>query len=236
MAIAPFLAMTASEMRVHSVFPPKIAWMACHFSPYGTGLSNLPKELPPGSLLMVDDITPPREHDPVFIADQLTACVEELQCCGVLLDFQRRGCGKTESVARHLLSALPCPVIISDCYADQLNCPVFLPPVPPSVPLETHIAPWSDRMIWLELGLDGEMLTLTEEGCTATPLPCPDLEAEGFCSEALHCHYSIETNKEAARFTLWRTKEDLSKLLEKAAALGITTAVGLFQELQQQTG
>ena len=59
MAIAPFLAMTAAEMQNSSQLPPKIAWMACHFSPYGLGLSNLPKELPSDSLLMVDDITPP---------------------------------------------------------------------------------------------------------------------------------------------------------------------------------
>ena len=64
MAIAPFLAMTGAEMRNNSVLPDKIAWMACHFSPYGTGLSNLPKNLPAGSLLMVDDITPPHGHDP----------------------------------------------------------------------------------------------------------------------------------------------------------------------------
>ena len=58
MAIAPFLAMTAAETRNHSVLPPKIAWMACHFSPYGLGLSNLPQRLPPHALLLLDDITP----------------------------------------------------------------------------------------------------------------------------------------------------------------------------------
>jgi DNA-binding NarL/FixJ family response regulator len=69
----PFLAMTAAEIRNISVFPGKIAWMACHFSPFGLGLSNLPRALPVGSLLMVDDVTPPRRHDPVFIAEQISA-------------------------------------------------------------------------------------------------------------------------------------------------------------------
>ena len=47
MAITPFLAMTAAEFRKKEDLPDKIAWMACHFSPYGLGLSNLPQRLPP---------------------------------------------------------------------------------------------------------------------------------------------------------------------------------------------
>ena len=233
MAIAPFLAMTAAEMRNCSVFPEKIAWMACHFSPYGTGLSNLPKNLPAGSLLMVDDITPPHGHDPVLIAEQLSMCVESLQCCGVLLDFQRPGCDETKVIAKQLTKVLPCPVAVSDSYADDLACTVFLPTVPPSVPLEEHLFPWKGRKIWLETGLDGEVLTLTEQGCNLIPLPYPNYEADGFSDTGLHCHYTIETNEKAARFTLWRTKEDLEALLEEAEKSGIVGCVGLYQELQR---
>ena len=233
MAIAPFLAMTGAEMRNNSVLPEKIAWMACHFSPYGTGLSNLPKHLPAGSLLMVDDITPPRGHDPVLIAEQLSMCVESLQCCGVLLDFQRAGCDETKVIAKQLTKVLPCPVAVSASYADNLSCPVFLPPVPPSVPLEEHLFPWKGREIWLETGLDGEVLTLTEQGCNVIPLPYPNYEADGFSDAQLHCHYTIETNEKNARFTLWRTKEDLEALLEEAEKSGIVGCVGLYQELQR---
>ena len=52
MAIRPFLAMTAAEIQGTETLPPKTAWMACHFSPYSTGLSNLPKALPPGLSLI----------------------------------------------------------------------------------------------------------------------------------------------------------------------------------------
>ena len=235
MAIAPFLAMTAAEMRNISVYPPKIAWMACHFSPYGTGLSNLPRELPPGSLLILDDVTPPHGHDPVLIAEQLTQCTELLQCRGILLDFQRRNCPETAALAKHLTQALPCPTAVSDSYASDLSCPVFLSPLPPSVPLEAYLAPWKGRDIWLELGLEGEILTLTEQGCTATSLPYPDPDADGFSDENLHCHYTTETNEKAARFTLWRTSEDIKQLLEEAETLGVTAAVGLFQELSLTT-
>ena len=230
MAIAPFLAMTAAEMRNNSALPPKIAWMACHFSPYGLGLSNFPQWLPPEALLMVDDITPAHGHDPVLIAEQLSECVNTLHCCGILLDFQRSGCTEVQAIAKHITQALPCPVVVSEPYADGLDCSVFLSPVPPSAPLEEHLLPWKDREIWLELGLDGEILTLTEEGCEAISLPCPDWETEGFSDEKLHCHYTIETTEKSAGFTLWRTTNDLEKLLAEAESLGVSGAVGLYQE------
>jgi len=233
MAIAPFLAMTAAEMHCASAFPEKAAWMACHFSPYGLGLSNLPKELPAGALLMVDDITPPHGHDPVLIAEQLSTCIEDFLCCGVLLDFQRDGCEKTQAIAKFLTAALPCPVIVSESYAEHLTCPVFLPPLPPSVPLSEHLSPWKDREIWIEIGLDGETLLLTEKGCSAAPLPHADSCMDGFHDEMLHCHYTIETNEKSAGVTLWRTEQDLRSVLEEAEALGVVGAVGLYQEFSR---
>ena len=231
MAIAPFLAMTGAEMRNNSVLPEKIAWMACHFSPYGAGLSNLPKNLPAGSLLMVDDITPPHGHDPHLIAEQLSMCVEFLQCCGVLLDFQRPGYDETIVIVKQLTEVLPCPVAVSACYAKQFDCPVFLPPVPPSVPLEEYLLPWKGREIWLEAGLEGELLTLTEQGCNVISLTYSDTETDSFFDQELYCHYTIETNEKAARFTLWRTMEDLNHLLKKTEELGVVQSVGLFQEI-----
>lgn len=230
MAIAPILAMTAAEMYTASSLPPKVAWMACHFSPYGLGLSNLPKELPPGSLLIVDDITPPHGHNPILIAEQLSTCVESLQCSGVLLDFQRQGCEETQAIAKYLTAALPCPTAVSECYAHELDCPVFLPPLPPSVAMQGYLAPWNNREVWLELGTDGEMITLTEEGAESSLLPYPGSDLTGFTDERLHCHYQIETKENSARFTLWRTQDDWEQLLEEAAKLGVVGAVGLYQE------
>ena len=231
MVIQPFLAMTAAEMRICSRFPEKIAWMACHFSPYGLGLSNLPKELPPGSLLIVDDITPPHGHDPVLITKQLTKCAESLQCCGILLDFQRQGCEETQAIAKYLTAALPCPTAVSECYAQELDCSIFLPPLPPSVALQAYLTPWKNREVWLELGADGEKITLTEKGAESSILPYSGLEIAGFNDEQLHCHYKIETNENAASFTLWRTKKDFEQLLEEAKTLGVINTVGLYQEI-----
>ena len=231
MAIAPFLAMTAAEIYAASRLPPKTAWMACHFSPYGLGLSNLPQKLPPGSLLMIDDITPPHGHDPGFIAEQVTDCAEAFQCCGILLDFQRNGSEETRALAAHLVQALSCPVIVSEGYGEDLDCPIVLPPLLPSEPLEKYLSRWKDREIWLELGLEGEILTLTEEGCQVASLPCPASEPEGFSDEKLHCHYAIDIAEKSVSFTLWRTIKDFEPLLTEAEALGVTGAVGLYQEL-----
>ena len=100
MAIRPFLAMTAAEIRGTETVPPKTAWMACHFSPYSTGLSNLPKALPPGSMVILDDITPIHGHDSETIAAQLRPRLDALKCSGVLLDFQRPGYEEAELLAR----------------------------------------------------------------------------------------------------------------------------------------
>lgn len=230
MAIDAFLAMTAAEMEGNRDLPPHCGWMACHFSPYGTGLTNLPASLPPDSLLILNDRIPIRDHDPEQILQQLKNVLETLYCRGLLLDFQRPGCEETQDLVKALLAALPCPVAVSEHYAADGDHPVFLPPVPLSTHLADYLAPWTGREIWLELALDGESLTLTEQGCTVLPLPYPDPNAPGFADDSLHCHYSIAM-KEAACFTLWRTREDLEALTEEAARLGVTTCVGLYQEL-----
>lgn len=235
MAIRRYLAMTAAEIRGNSEFPPNIAWMACHFSPYCTGLSNLPRELPPGSLLILDDITPIHGHDPEEIGFQLKERTEMLECCGILLDFQRPDCAEAAALAKYLAEALPCPVAVSEPYAQGLTCPVFLPPVPPAVPLTDYLAPWQGREIWLEMALDGEVITLTSEGASATNLPSGETNEGGHVEEKLHCHYHIQIEEELARFTLFRTREDLEKLMEEAAELGVANAVGLYQELAQSS-
>jgi hypothetical protein len=231
MAIRPFLAMTAAEIRGAETLPPKTAWMACHFSPYSTGLSNLPKDLPPGSMVILDDITPIHGHDAEAIAAQLRLRLEEMECSGVLLDFQRPGYEESGLLAERLSEALPCPVGVSALYGQMLSCPVFLPPVPPDVSLADYLAPWNGREIWLELALDGETITLTPAGATTAPLPPAAQHAGGYRDEKLHCHYQIHTDADSARFTLFHTPEDLDALLTEGEALGVTRAVGLYQEL-----
>ena len=230
MDIVHYLAMTAAEIGANPPLPPKIAWMACHFSPYSAGLSNCPRQLPPGSLLILNDFSPIHGHSPETAANQLRSWVEDFQCSGVLLDFQRPGNTETAALTAYLEGSLPCPVAVSHLYADSLSCPVFLPPVPVQTPVAKYLAPWQGREIWLETALDAVKITLTEKGASFAPLPRADSEKNDFRDEKLHCRYRISLSEDRAEFLLYRAKEDLASLLRDAASHGVTTAVGLYQE------
>lgn len=230
MALPLYLAMTAAEMQANSVLPEKLGYMACHFSPYGCGLSNGPTALPEGSMLILNDRIPCRAHDHHLITDQLIEMIELCGCRSVLLDFQRPGYEEAAALAATLAESLPCPVGVSELYAQGLDCPVFLSPVPLDMPLAAYLAPWQGREIWLDAALDGAALTLTETGCTSVPLPYPQMD-KGHADASLHCHYTIQTNSDTASFTLFRTWDDLQALLSNAEAHGATRAVGLWQEL-----
>ena len=230
MEIPAYLAMTASEFTACASLPRKTAWMACHFSPYDTGLTNLPTSLPAGSLLILNDWIPILGHDPVRIAEQLHMAIDAMKCSALLLDFQHQDVDKLRDLAVYLAKELPCPVASTPWYAQDLIAPVFLPPCPHHVCLAEHIRPWKDREIWLDLAKDGAVLTLTPDGSHLSPLPSGSIPDTGFEDNRLHCHYKIETGDDFARFTLWRTTEDLRTLAQEADDLGIRLTVGLYQE------
>lgn len=233
MPIAHYLAMTSAEMTGNSVFPDHTAWMACHFSPSGQGLSNLPKWLPPGSVLILDDSTPIHDHDPVLIAEQLQGCIKSLQCVGLLLDFQRPGEARTQELTDYLCRTLPCSVTVSELYADAPGCAVFMAPIAADESMDSRLARWSGREIWLDTTLEGMEIALTERGAVSAPLPSWEHPDNGFPEERLHCHYQISLDTDRAVFTLWRTSEDIAQQLEEAEQLGVTAAVGLYQEFQR---
>ena len=233
MAMDVFLAMTAAEIYGKRNLPANLGWMACHFSPYGTGLSNLPKQLPASSLLIVDDITPIHCHDPQHILDQLADCAERFRCRGILLDFQRPGIEETSALVEFLAQALPYPLAVSSVYANAAPCAVCLPPVPPSEPPEDWFSPWSGRELWLELSSEGEEITVGEQGSNVIPVPFPTESDPEFHEGSLCCHYSIVEEADKIKFLLRRTKEDLSDLLTNAESFGVTTAVGLYQEFHK---
>ena len=230
MPIAHYLAMTAAEMAGNSAFPRHAAWMACHFSPSGVGLSNLPNWLPPDCLLILDDSTPIHDHAPERIASELIACMERLQCVGLLLDFQRPGIEQAQKLAKYLCGALSFPVVVSDTYAAELDCGVFVSPIPPDETMASRLSQWRGREIWLDTTMEGLELILTEDGAKSTPLPHGKCPAGGLEDRLLHCHYRISLSENSAAFTLWRTRSDISAQLEEAKTLGVTAAVGLYQE------
>ena len=233
MGSTPFLAMTAAEIAGNAPLPPKIAWMACHFSPYGPGLTNLPKALPAVSLLMLDDATPLRNHDPERIREQLCRCAETFRCSGILLDFQRPVDEQTAALAAFLSDSLPCPMAVSHWYAESTSCALCIPPVPPSEIPSRYFSRWPNRELWLELSMEGEQITVTENGAAVTPLPFWEEEERDFYAGNLLCHYRQEVRDDAVVFSLYRTAEDAASLLNTAKSHGVTNTVGLYQEYFQ---
>jgi len=232
MVLPLYLAQTAVEMAGNPVsqYP---AYMACHFSPAGPGLSNVPSFLPAGTMLILDDSNPWTSHDPDIILKQLTEIMETWRCSYLLLDFERPDCDDQQNLAKLLTEVLPFPVGVSADYARGLSCPVFLPALPPDKALDAYLAPWQGREIWLEAALEGITLTLTEAGCQVEPLW--DFPEDGLTDQRLHCRYAIETVSDSAIFHLWRTWEDLNGLLEEAKSRGTIKAIGLWQELARDT-
>lgn len=227
MAIHTILAMTGPEIKNCAVLPSKIAWMACHFSPNDAGISNLPQGLPESSMVILSDEHPFKDHDPERIIHQLSA----LKPKEVLLDFQRPPTSQTAALARALVQALPCPVGVPPPYAEGLDCPVFLPPVPPHIPLGDHLLPWQNREIWLETALDASEITVTAQGSSTRNSPFAAPVENPHRDTSLHCHYSIREEPNTLRFYLYRTREDVSDLLNFSNFPNIKYALALFQEL-----
>ena len=224
-----YLAMTAADFQNYSTFPKKCAWMSCHFSSYSKGLSNLPQALPAGAMLILDDSTSPSGHDPDTVLHQLQATVNAHVCSCVLLDFQKPKNEETAAMAAHLAKGLSCPVGISHLYAKELACTVLLPPLPPDVHLNDYIQPWIGREIWLELALNAVGYRVSKEGTQSFhPTYLPEIN---FSNDSLCCHYAMEQYDDHIDFTLWRTAEDLTHLMEQAEKCGISKFVGLWQEL-----
>ena len=207
-------------------FPKRTAYMACHFSAGGAGLSNMPRALPKGSILLLDDSMPVQGHDPKIVVRQLKEAVDKFSLRAVLLDLQRP---PTEE-ARKMVAAIleNCPwAAVTPAYAKE-DSAVFLPPPPVNKTLAEHLKPW--KKVFLELASEGSEITVTKDGsrfssaCPTAPLPLSD--------NRLHCHYSVKVFPGKAVFTLGRTREDLAALAKEAEGLGVLGTVGLYQELQ----
>lgn len=231
MAIRSILAMTGSEICRSSSLPAQIAWMSCRFSSENTGLSGMPAELPPGSMLIVNDLVPITDHDPHRVVTQLTNVILQNRIDGVLLDFQRPASSQAAHMATALVQALPCPVGIPSAYAGTLDCPVFLPPVPPHIPAPEYLQPWDNREIWLELALDATRITVTADGCATDYAPIAAPAENPHWDAGLHCHYSTVVEDDAIHFYLYRTAGDIAELLDTLSKTAVSRAIGLFQEL-----
>lgn len=227
MGLPLYLAKTGREMLEEA--SGCTAFMACHFSSCGDGLA-LWEEVPKCDMVILNDRIPPRKPDPGKVAAQLLEILRQSGAACVLLDLQRPGCPVELLKA---LTALPCPVGVTEQYADSLDCPVFIEN-PMHRPLSDAVKKWAGRELWLDAAGNTQRITVTAEGAGFISLPRQ--VPEGIChrEETLCCSYHIEVMEDRAEFTLFRTREDLEGLLQQAEQLGFTKAIGLYQELREQ--
>ena len=227
MAIERYLAMTGAEMASAAALPKKTAWMACHFSPYSTGLCNFPAALPKESLLILNDRTPICGHDPERVCRELKETISKLNCTGLLVDFLNPPNRESLALTSYLAANLPVSLGLPPEYA-AAGCAVFVPAVPTLTPVSQYLSRWQGQEIWLELALGGQAVALKADGAHFGENRFP---RKGIihADDALHCHYVIEEQQGAFIFHTWRTAEDLDALLEDAGQ--IKFAVGLYQEL-----
>ena len=224
------LAMTPLEIAQNPFTGVPLAWMSCHFSEDGQGLTDLPEELPEHALLILDDRIPCCGHSAPMAAAILQELITQFHCSGLLLDFQRTANTQTTAMVEMLVHTLPCPVAVTPEYSGNLHCPVFLPPPPLHIPMEQYLDPWRGREVWLEAALCQERISVTKNGTVFEPL-FTAVPSDGFFHERLQCRYAIRTTADTITFTLYDTPETLKEKLISARSLGVSRAVGLYQEL-----
>ena len=205
MVLPLYLAMSAVEMRPI----PRPAFLVLEDS-----------QIPPAGVLpVITDAFPPDRKTLLRLCQGREA---------VLLDFERPPTAEVREMIRHL----PCPIAAPPGYANE--SPVFLPPAPLHVPMEEYLSPWKGREIWLEAALQRQVVTVTAKGSAVFP-PCTNTDLDdGFYSEKLCCRFTQNFSEKRAVFTFFDTPETLRIKLDRAAELGVTRAVGLYQELGEK--
>ena len=172
---------------------------------------------PPGALPVITDRHPLTEE----AVDRLCAMARGWD--RAVLDLER----PPTPLARELLRRLPCPAAAPPGYGDGA---VFLPPAPLHVPLADSLAPWQGREIWLEAALRQQVITVTAHGTEISP-PAPADREGGFYHRELCCRFTQEIREDRVVFTLFDTRQTLKDKLAQAQKLGVTAALGLYQEL-----
>lgn len=225
------LAMTPSEITTAPFLPANLAWMACHFCACTEGIADIPESLPEQAMLILNDRQSCAGHSRDLVVQQLLGAIHKLHCESVLLDFQRPWEPEGDAMVKAIVQALPCPVAVTESFAGDLTCPIFLAPCPLHLALTEYLRPWTGREVWLEAALCQEEIIITKGGTTFSPI-FPTQEPDGgFYDGNLHCRYRTNISDDRITFTLFDTHETLQRKLEQAQSLGVTRAVGLYQEI-----
>lgn len=164
----------------------------------------------------------------MIIASQMAQMVSQWDCAGILLDLQHPGQAETAQIVREICQTALCPVAVTEYYCQESDCAVFLTP-PLHIPLAEFLAPWQDREVWLEAAPEEAEFVITQQGCRICPLPCPPAEFPHSAADAFS-RYHIAVEKDAIRFSLRRSREDVEAM--RNVAENIRCLVGLYQQFR----
>ena len=231
MALPLYLAVTGAEFSSMAEIPFPCAYMACHFSPYTNGLTNLPENLPDNGILILNDRMRCSGHSADLVVQQLQETLERFHCESILLDFQRSPDPESKAMVKTIVQSLSCPVAVTEAFAADFGCPVFLAPAPLHIPLAEYLEPWKGREIWLEAALCQEEIVVTPNGAQFSAHFPPDGLIGGFYDDKLCCCYRTKIEENTIRFILFDTKNSLQQKLSHAHSQGVRRSIGLWQEL-----
>lgn len=222
-----YLAMTAQELTLFSN-PALSAYMACHFSPYDPGLTNLPESITADSMVILNDRIPFLHHDCRLIASQLAS----LPCESLLLDLQNTEPEQAKELITSVLSVVSVPVAVSEQYAVDCPCAVFLSTVDADRDPLASLNAWSGRDIWLDMSPGCVCYRIDSHGSRRTRekiFPDSPIHAD----PNLPCHYGITLTEAEAIFYIYRTWEDIARIMDQGKKMGISRCIGLHQEWQR---
>ncbi len=229
MDIPLYLAMTSAEWENCNPIPKNAAWMACHFSPYSSGLSNVPKNIENSKLLIINDRIPPFHHSPEQIVTQLKEHIHHQKPEGVLLDFQQPKNPDIQEIALAIIKNFEHITAVTPTYAKNSQCPVFLPPVPYLQTCENYLKPWAGRSVWLETSFAPQYIKITDTGYW--DIPAREMHSGKIHYDKNLCvKYQIKTTDKEIYFCLWRDWEANKNLLNRASLCGVKKSVALYQE------
>ncbi len=235
MSIPLFLAITPAEFAHLPELPNPLAWMSVRLSLTSPGLSNVPSQLPPGSLIIFDDKTPWSGHSVELVCKEMTTLLLNTKAYGLLLDFERAPTPETILLVKALSQCckeIGIPLAAPEGYGGDESVAVFTSPFPCwKKPTETSN---DHRALWLDASPTAHALRITQDHAVGIALPyppeTPPEEDQIHWDESLHCAYWTDFDGDGLVITMYRTPEKTTELLAELPSSPFRLAVGVWRE------
>ena len=226
MDLSIYLAFMEAELEAMRFHEGKTAWLGCKLSSCNSGISFHPTKIDHCNMLVLTDETPPNNHDPTEVAQELISAAQRIGCEKILLDFQREPTELSLHIIQKILERTHIPVGVAAEHAEEFNCAVFLSPPPLWTPLCEALQSWKNREIWLEIAPESGCITITEDASIYTATPSRG--AYPLYDNKMHLSYRTQIDDRTVKVYLQRSTDHILSWLHHAQEAGIRTAIGLY--------